>query len=130
IAAHVELDEPANGERGAAIRRGDGWAPLGHAELDRLGGSGRLRRCDGLRRLRFGDAGPDCVLPSPLRGRLSMERLFLRALRLASRLTQLLFGVSQLALEALQLTLQISNLPFDRVDSLDRGGRLCGGVEG
>jgi uncharacterized protein involved in type VI secretion and phage assembly len=76
--------------------------------------------------LRFGSGGPDCVLPSPLRGRLSLQRLFLCALRLASRLAKLLFRLSQLVLQLLQVALEIADLTLDRVDPVS-GNVLCVG---
>jgi hypothetical protein len=116
-----------------AIRRGDRWPPAGHGDLDPLGpcGSGRGRDRGGLRLCRLGlrGGGPDCVLPRPLCGRLSLECFFLRALRLASRLAKLLLRLSELGFEALQVVLEITDLTLDRVDPVVRGGGLRGGID-
>src|ERR1700730_3710274 len=47
VPAHIELTQPANGERRPAIRRGDGRPPFGHAELDPrwLGGNSDSCSC-------------------------------------------------------------------------------------
>jgi hypothetical protein len=79
--------------------------------------------------LRLRGGGPDRVLPSPLCGRLSLQCLFFRALRLASRLAKLVLRLSELVLEALQVGLEVTDLTLDRVDPV-YGSSLrvgCGG---
>jgi hypothetical protein len=49
-----------------------------------------------------------------------LTSLFSRALRLASRLLELLLCRSKLVLQLLQLALQIANLALDRLDAIDR----------
>src|SRR5712691_754815 len=132
VTAHVELDEPANGERGAAIRRGDRWPPAGHADLDPLGpgsrrgsGSGRRSLC----RLSLRGRGPQRVLPRSFYGLASLAKLVLCALRLAARLAELLLRLPELALEVLQLALKPANLPLDCFNPVERRA-LCGSRDG
>jgi hypothetical protein len=73
--------------------------------------------------------GPDRVLSRLFRGLLSLECLFLRALRLASRLAKLLLRLSELVFEVLQVALEVTDLTLDRVDPVGRGGGLRSGIE-
>ena len=108
VTAHIKLGEPANGERRPTIRRGDGWAPIGHGELDprQLGdgrgssGNGhlwmRLRLCRsacclglGGCCLGLGVGGLRRALPRSFAGLTRLMQLLLGALRFAARLAEL-----------------------------------------
>jgi hypothetical protein len=56
----------------------------------------------------------------------SLAKLFFRALRLASRLAELLLCLAEFALELLQLAVQTPYLALDRFNPFDRRV-LCGG---
>ena len=136
IGTHVELRLGANRERHSTICRRDRRPAAGETHLDALArgdssrrgrGGGRLRLSRGLRCLSFRGRRLGCVLPCLIRRLASLPCLFFRALRLASRLLELLLRRAEFVLQLLQLPLQAAYLTLDRLDSVDRSLLRVGG---